>query len=236
MAMSNSVVLMGGGSLAVEVAHYIADLNRHSSGEGREVDAIVVTDVISAARTRADDLQTVLRSTPDYHVDIHSVRDIKDKRFVVCIGSAEARWRVDEELAGLEIELVSIIHPTAYIAPTAQLSGGLVIAPFAFVGPFARIGRSVVLNTGVVIGHDVVIDRAALVSPGACINGNASCGMAAFLGSNATLAPHARLGHFASLSAGSVLAREAGDGFLMHGNPASGRQMVKIPVSLQDQP
>lgn len=223
--------MIGGGALAIEVATYIDDINIKLRTQGKLDCLIAVTDVVSSMPSREEDLNRIFGQAPKYHIDINLVDSIDQKRFVICIGDPRARWRIGTELKEKGFRLRTIVHPTAYIAKTAQVDEGGVVCPYAFVGPFARVGKNAVLNVSSVVGHDAVVGRAAVLSPGARMNGNTRCGEAAFLGAGATLTPKTELGNFAMLSAGSVLTKCAGDGFLMHGNPATGRQMIKIPVA-----
>lgn len=228
--MTVECVLIGGGAFAIEVATYVEDVNRLAGDTGSP--QIVISDVVSSAAPRRTVLDAILGTPPSYHTDLASVPALARKRAVIGIGDARVRWRIDKELAGLGLSFQTIVHPTAYIAETATLNAGCIVCPHVFVGPCAQIDRNVALNVGVMVGHDVVIERAAVLSPGSRMNGHSSCGVAAFLGSGAIMSPKARLGSFAMLSAGSVLSRAAGDGFLMHGNPAAGRQMFRVPDAI----
>jgi serine acetyltransferase len=60
------------------------------------------------------------------------------------------------------------------------------------------------------------------------VNGHTNCGVASFLGAGAIVLPHVSLGNYSKLSAGSVLKDDAGEGFVMHGNPAKGRQLIQV--------
>lgn len=225
-------ILFGGGDFAVEVATYIADLAHFDELSVRpgEQSRYCVCDVISQAPARRDEFKEIQGREPQFHSNIDTVHNITKKKIVVCIGDPVARHRVFTELktslAG--VRFGTIIHPKAYVAGTAKIEAGTVISPFGFVGPFASVGANCVINVAAIVGHDVVLGTSTILSPGADINGHASTGDAAFLGAGAIINPKAGLGSFSKLSAGSVLNTQTGDGFLMHGNPAKGRQMVKL--------
>jgi UDP-N-acetylglucosamine acyltransferase len=61
------------------------------------------------------------------------------------------------------------IHPTAFVASTAQLGSNVVIGPFSFVDEGAQIGDGTVLDTHVVIGRNTRIGKSNRVYAGAVI-------------------------------------------------------------------
>ena len=67
--------------------------------------------------------------------------------------------------------------------------------------------------------------------PRSGMNSHSTCGVGAFLGAGAMWLPKASLGDFTKLSSGSVLNETAAARFLMRGNPASGRQMIRVPTA-----
>lgn len=227
--MDKQLVVFGGGSLAVEIAAYVADMrDAHDSG-AVSGERWAISDVVSDSTPRADDLRRQARADPEFHADLGSVSDLARKSVVIAIGDPAVRHRIYRQLLDAGVRLATLVHPRAYVAGTASIGPGCVIAPFAFVGPFATLGANVVLNVGAIVGHDVVLGTSCVLSPGAKMNGFAKSGDVAFLGAGAVMQSKAALGSYGKLSAGSVLTGIAGDGFLMHGNPAAGRQMVKLP-------
>ncbi|NLW84613.1 MAG: acyl-ACP--UDP-N-acetylglucosamine O-acyltransferase [Phycisphaerae bacterium] len=63
----------------------------------------------------------------------------------------------------------SQIHPTAFVAPSAQLGSNVVVGPFSFVDEGAQIGEGTVLDTHVVIGKDTCIGKNNRLFAGAVI-------------------------------------------------------------------
>lgn len=216
-------VLIGGGDFAVEVASYLNDVHMVARDEW------AVTDIVASTPPRLDAFEKVLGFVPDVHTDIRTVFNLTQKSCVVGIGNAAVRRKILEEIDESEAKLTSIIHPTAYISPTASLGAGSIICPFVFVGAFAKIGRNCAINVNAIVGHDVRLGDCSVLSPGADVNGHGETGEAAFLGAGSVISPKAALGSYGKLSAGSVLTRRTGEGMLMHGNPANGRQMFKRP-------
>jgi sugar O-acyltransferase (sialic acid O-acetyltransferase NeuD family) len=221
--MTRRLVLCGGGSLALDVASLLQGLE--AVGHGGE---FLVTDVVSPGPVRGADLEAICRNTFTIHTDIAAVRDKEAKQFIVCMGDPVIRHDVYHELAGLGLTLARVVHPMAYIAPSATIGAGAIVYPGVFIGPFAQLGANVLLNAQVVVSHDARLDNSVVLSPGARLCGHTVCGTASFLGTGALILPKVSLGAHSKLSAGSVLTRSVGEGFLMHGNPAVGRKIFHV--------
>lgn len=228
MLAGRSFVLAGGGSFGVEVATYLVDIRRAA---GASASQPVISDVVDSGTPRKAELERVVGASINFHHSLDSVQDMEEKLAIICVGNARVRCKLFDEIAATPLRFGQVVHPSAYIAATAELGGGVIICPLAFVGPFAKLEDNVAVNVHAAIGHDAVLQHSAVISPAAAVNGYARCGVASFVGAGAILYPGVSLGDYSKLSAGSVLARSAGDGHLMHGNPATGRQMVSPSTS-----
>lgn len=222
--MSAHYVIVGGRDFAIEVATYLTDIWRSIKR-----DAPLVTDIVARGTVRLEELSTILGSTPSVHEDIVSVANLSHKLCIIAVGDPRLRYQLMREIKASGGRLGTVIHPTAYVASTATVGEGTIICPMAFVGPFASVGRNCAINVHAVVGHDVVLGDCAVMSPGSDVNGHGGVGEGGFLGAGAIVSPKASLGAFGKLSAGSVLNRVTEEGFLMHGNPATGRQMFRRP-------
>ncbi len=222
--MPSSCVLIGGGDFAVEIATYIADIR---AADPAKIGPI--SDIVADGRLRLDAFDKILDSAPTTHETLGSVVDLSGKHCVIAVGDPRLRLRLMHEVLGAGGRLGSVVHPSAYVAKTAIVGSGTIICPMAFVGPFAHVGRNCAINVHAIVGHDVTLGDCAVLSPGADINGRGSAGECAFLGAGAIISPSATLGAYSKLAAGSVLNRSTDEGYLMHGNPASGRQMFRRP-------
>ncbi len=72
-------------------------------------------------------------------------------------------------LHGYRKHLMTGIHPSAHIEPTATIGEGTIIYPGVYVGPRTRIGRDCVLHPNVVIYEDVIIGDRVILNACACI-------------------------------------------------------------------
>ena len=79
------------------------------------------------------------------------------------------------------------IHPSAVIAPDAQIDDGVTIGPLSVIGPRARIGAGTAILAHVTVGADVVIGRDCLFHPGARIGDRVVIGDRVILQHNVSL-------------------------------------------------
>lgn len=169
-----------------------------------------------------------------FHPDVPVLGTIADytpsgehERFVIAIGSTPLRRELGQRLRLHGRRFVSIVHPSAYVAPTATLASGCVICPFAFVAPFAQLAEDVVLNTYASVGHDTRVGAGSVLSPYAVINGRVTLETDVFLGTQSAVTAGCSIGHRSKIAAGAVATRDCPPGFLLAGNPAKGRMMFK---------
>lgn len=64
---------------------------------------------------------------------------------------------------------MSEIHPSAVVAPEAQLDDNVVIGPYCLVGPHVRIGAGTVLMSHVVVDGHTAVGAGCRLFPFACI-------------------------------------------------------------------
>ena len=51
----------------------------------------------------------------------------------------------------------SVVHPTAYVEPSAKFSPGVQVFPLAYVGSEVEVGFGSIVNTGVIVSHECIL-------------------------------------------------------------------------------
>jgi len=136
------------------------------------------------------------------------------------IGYIQVRERIGEQLATLGIPSPTVIHPTAWVSPSATIGPGTVIYAGVVVNTGARVGQGVILNTGCVVEHDVGVGDWAHISPNATLGGAAQVGSRAWVGLGSTVLPRISVGEGAILGGGAVAVRDIEPGVVAVGVPA----------------
>jgi sugar O-acyltransferase (sialic acid O-acetyltransferase NeuD family) len=125
-----------------------------------------------------------------------------------------------EMARALSFEWRTVVHPSAFVHPSAKLGRGTVVFAGAVVQPDAVIGDHVIVNTGATVDHDCVVGDYAHLAPGVHLAGSVQVGEGAILGIGSVVIPGVRIGHWSTLGAGAAAIRDVADGVVAVGVPA----------------
>lgn len=101
-----------------------------------------------------------------------------------------------------------LIHPHAYVSPSARLKRGTVVLPGAIIHSRVEIGEHVIINSGVVVEHFVQIGDFTHLSSRSVAGCRSQIGEMCFVGTGAIIAPNARIGEGCIVGAGSLVLHE----------------------------
>ena len=109
---------------------------------------------------------------------IGTTRDIatfaKDFHYAfVAIGNSDVRRRLVEQVLSSGMDLATLVHPTAYISPSAQLQKGVCVEPNATVQTKAVVGLASFIASGAVIRHDAIVGEYCYVDCNAVVETSA---------------------------------------------------------------
>lgn len=143
-------------------------------------------------------------------------------RYAVCVGAEHgyARSMIAVGLGRLRMKRLDLVHPSAFIDPSARLGTGCHVMPRAVVHKFVVGGKDVIINTAAVVDHECTIGDGAHIMGGAAIAGRVQIGRFASIGTNATVLPDIRIGEGAYIGAGAVVTRDVPDWTIVAGAPA----------------
>jgi len=135
-------------------------------------------------------------------------------------GSCAARARAFERLCAAGMKFVEVIHPRAYVAPSARRGEGLVMLPQSLLHTNARVGANVLINSGACVEHDCIVGDSTHIATGAILCGNVVVGARSHIGAGAVVRQGVRVGNDVIIGAGAVVIRDVEDGATVVGNPA----------------
>lgn len=103
------------------------------------------------------------------------------------IQTADDRIRLFSQAQDLGFTFPTVISPTAYVSPHANIGIGTVVMHGAIVNAGASVGKNCIINSNSLVEHDVHMEDHCHVSTGAILNGNAHIGSGSFIGSRAVI-------------------------------------------------
>lgn len=136
------------------------------------------------------------------------------------LGDNAMREKLQNRYTNKGLNFTNVIHPTAFIEPTAKLGVGVFVGAMCYINGLAQIGHGTILNNHVNVDHECVIGRFAHLSPGTCLAGNVTIGERSFLGCGSCVIPGISIENDAITGAGSVVIRNVKTGDTVYGNPA----------------
>lgn len=142
---------------------------------------------------------------------------------VVAIGHASTRLRWINQLQAIGYELPVLVHPTAWISPSARIGPASVVFAQAAVQAQACLGAGVILNTGCSVDHDSRLADGVHICPGACLAGDVQVGSRSWIGIGASVLQQLRIGADVTVGAGAAVVRDLPDGVTAVGVPAQVR-------------
>lgn len=184
--MPSCVILVGAFSEIIELC------------EAARVDIAALIEnslkVVGARRVAGtdDDAARILHSHPG--VPVHITPD-----------SPVVRRELTARYEALGAQVVTLIHPTAIVAPSVRLGPGCAVQAGAHISSGTIAGRGVKVNTCANVTHDVEIGDFATIAPSAVLLGRSRIGAGAYIGANATILPGISIGRGAVVGAGTTI-------------------------------
>lgn len=91
--------------------------------------------------------------------------------FIVAFGNNAFRMQWIEKITAGGGKLATLIHPNAYVSPTATIYPGTVILPNAVINTDTVIERGCIINLGAIVDHGCVIEEGCHICLGAIVKG-----------------------------------------------------------------
>lgn len=139
---------------------------------------------------------------------------------VGAVGVNELTKSLFQMIAHLGFLQPALVHPSAYVCPTAELGRGSVVMAKAVISTNARLGNNVTVNSGGIIEHDSVIGNHVHVATGAFLGGGVIVGPESHIGIGTSVVQGKKIGHGSLIGAGSVVVHDIPDHVTAFGVPA----------------
>jgi UDP-perosamine 4-acetyltransferase len=147
-----------------------------------------------------------LRGLPVTWID--DAGSLAERHSAVCAIGTTKRTAFVQQAAEVGFSFAQVRHPTAVVAPSAEVGDGCILGAATVVGAATSLGAHVILNRGVLVGHHTAIADYVTVSPGANIAGRVTIGEQAYIGMGAIVLDDRTVGPGAIVGAGAVVTRD----------------------------
>ncbi len=139
---------------------------------------------------------------------------------IVGIGNNAIRHQKLQLLDAVDVNIVSLVHPSAIISNYASIGVGSVVMAGVVVNVDVKTGCGAILNTSCSIDHDCALGDSVHVSPGARLAGNVCIGDKSWVGIGAVVRQSVDIGKNVMIGAGAAVISNLPDGATALGVPA----------------
>ena len=217
--MEDRIILIGGKGTAVNIAEQIEDA-RVRYGLNIAVHGFAIDDETLGPQIAGFPVVCKIR-------DLATRFTEKPFRLIFCLYRTDVMRERTELLDSYHLpswRFATFIHPSAFVASSAQVGVGSVVLSHTSVHHNVSIGSFNIINSNVVIEHDTVFGDNNFVSASACIGSRVHVGNGCFIGLNASVREGVAVDDFALLGMGSNVLRSVGLNQVHFGNPARQRR------------
>lgn len=86
---------------------------------------------------------------------------------IAAFGNNERRLECTRKLIDAGYNIPTLIHPTAYISPDAEIALGCIVRSHCVVSRYVKLEMATILNVGALVDHDCVIGEGSHILMGA---------------------------------------------------------------------
>lgn len=147
MQTNKNLLIVGAGQygcIAKETAEAVGDFDKIDFADNHSSLAVVRTDEIES---RKEEYSMVF----------------------VSIGDCQVRLDLIEKLKRMGYEIITLIHPKAYVSPSAEIGAGCIVEPNATVQANARIEEGCLICAGAVVNHNAVVGKGCQIDCNATV-------------------------------------------------------------------
>lgn len=151
-------------------------------------------------------------------------------KIVIAVGEPSDRELLFNKVMDAGYELETIVHPNAWVSPSARIGSGVFVKMQTIIYEEASIGNNSFIQANVVIGHGSRIGEHCLVASFCHVAGETQVGDRSFLGAQSGVRENLTVGDDSVLAMGAMLMNDMPSNSMAIGNPArmSKRKSKKV--------
>ncbi len=136
------------------------------------------------------------------------------------LGSVPLRHRLRGLLERAGFELVSAVHPSAFLSPGVELGKGVVIEAGSVLSDNPRLEDNVWIGLAAMVSHDTIIGRDCSVGGRAAVGAEVTVGERTQIGMGSIIQSQRRIGSDTIVGSGANVINDIPDRVVAVGNPA----------------
>jgi sugar O-acyltransferase (sialic acid O-acetyltransferase NeuD family) len=147
--------------------------------------------------------------------------------YMPAVAEPRVKRRIMQEAAACALPLApALIHPQAYVHPSAGIAAGCAIYPGACISHSTVLEECVSVLFQCSVGHDVRLGALSTLSPAVAISGNVTVGPRVFFGTNCAVRQGVTIGEGCRVGMGSILVED----LPAHTNALTNPRLIKLAV------
>lgn len=145
---------------------------------------------------------------------------------VIAVGNPAIRRQITLRLhhANPALRFATLVHPLAWVAPSASLGQGSVVFAQSCVSAQVQVGQHASINLACTLSHDTVLGDCVSLGPGVHLCGGVHIGHDCELGAGVNVIPNVQIEPGVTVGAGAVVTRLLPAGVTAVGVPARARE------------
>lgn len=170
-----------------------------------------------------DDKSDALADFSGYPPIVSSVEDFiptADDVFVCALGDVGYKKKYVNIILEKGGKFINLIHPTAYVSPTAKLGIGCVVCAYTRISCNAIIGDYNTFQPFCAIGHDTIVGYNNHFNTYSFLGGFVEIMDNITLHTGAIIHPHKKVKSDSTIGAGAVVIKNVKENCTVYGNPA----------------
>lgn len=208
-----------------------------AGGFGREVACLIriINESLPEPRWNLigffDDNDTLKGTANEYGEILGGIKELNEWPapidIAIAIGNPQVVKKVAERIVNPLVEFPNVIAPSVHWLDenNVKLGKGNIICSGCLISCNVEIGDFNILNGFIPVGHDARIGNYNVIMPSCNISGGVVFGECNFMGVKSAVLQYLKIGNNVKIGAGSILMRNAKDGYLYAGVPAQKMEM-----------
>lgn len=145
---------------------------------------------------------------------------VSEAKVVISVGEPSTKALLYDKVKTAGYKLGNVIHPNAWISPSAALGEGIIVRLGAIIQADAVVEDNVAVFEHTNVGHDTIVHKHAQIAPNVAIAGNCEIGEEAYVAMTVSIKQGCKIGARSVVGLGAVVLGDIPDDVIAVGNPA----------------